>query len=69
MRTTQCGSYTVPSQFVGKRELCTSSSGSCYDAGPDGVGVADTDFLLFVITQCKFTPHSLRIGLGSRQFV
>ena len=53
LRTTQCGSYTVPSQFVGKREFCTSSSGSCYEAGPDGAGVANTDFLLFVRTQCK----------------
>ena len=53
LRTTQCGSYTVPSQYVGKRELCTSSSGSCYEAGPDGAGVVNTDFLLFVRTQCK----------------
>ena len=57
MRTTQCGSYTVPSQFVGKRELCTSSSGLCYEAGPDGAGVANTDFLLFVRTQSKFTNY------------
>ena len=52
--TTRCGSITVPRQFVGKRELCSSSSGSCYDSGPDGGGVANTDFLLFVRTQCKF---------------
>ena len=55
IRTTLCGSYTVPSQYVGKRELCTSPSGSCYEAGPDGAGVVNTDFLLFVRTQCKFT--------------
>ena len=51
---TRCGSYTVPRQFVGKRELCSSPSGSCYDSGPDGGGVANTDFLLFVGTECKF---------------
>ena len=61
MRTTQCGSYTVPSQFVGKRELCTSPSGSCYEAGPDGAGVANTDFLLFVRTQSKFTKWHIKL--------
>jgi len=51
---TRCGSYTVPHQFVGRKKLCSSFSGSCYDSGPDGGGVANTDFLLFVGTKCKF---------------
>ena len=62
---TRCGSYAVPRQFVGKRELCSSSSGSCYDSGPDGGGVANTDFLLFVGTESKFawSPKAMQGGI------
>ena len=59
--TTQCGSYTVPNQYVGTRQVCTSLSGSCHERGTNGNGAA-TDFLLFVGTKGKFLP-SIHKGL------
>ena len=47
---TECGIFTVPNQFVGTREVCTSAYGSCYESGTNGAGAPDTDFLLFVGT-------------------
>jgi len=52
--TTQCGTYTVPSQFLGTRVVCSSSYGSCHMSGVGGSGAANTDYLLFVGTQSKF---------------
>ena len=52
--TTYCGSYTVPRQFIGTREVCSTSYGPCRESGINGTGAANTDFLLFVGTQCKF---------------
>ena len=49
--TTQCGPYTVPSQYLGTRQVCTSLYGSCRERGPGGGGAANTDILLFVGTQ------------------
>ena len=49
--TTQCGPYVVPSQFIGTREVCSSSYGFCHESGTNGTGTANTDFLLFVGTQ------------------
>ena len=49
--TTQCGPYVVPSQFLGTRQVCSSSYGFCHERGTNGAGAANTDFLLFVGTQ------------------
>jgi len=56
--TTQCGSYTVPSQFLGTREVCSSSYGFCHESGTNGTGTANTDFLLFVGTQGIYSIKS-----------
>ena len=52
--TTQCGPYVVPYQYLSTRQVCTFPYGSCHDIGGGGIGAANTDFLLFVGTQCKF---------------
>ena len=59
--TTQCGPYTVPNQYLGTRQVCTSLYGSCRESGANGTGAANTDFLLFVGTQCK-SRVSLRVS-------
>ena len=54
--TTQCGPYTVPSQYLGTRQVCTSLYGSCRERGANGTGAENTDFLLFVGTKGKLLP-------------
>ena len=54
--TNQCGPYTVPSQYLGTRQVCTSLYGSCSERGANGTGAENTDFLLFVGTKGKFLP-------------
>ena len=51
--TTQCGIFTVSSQYLGTREVCpfSTSTTGCYQSGPNGVGAANTDYLLFVGTK------------------
>jgi len=53
---TQCGPYTVPSQYLGTRQVCTSLYGSCNERGANGTGAENTDFLLFVGTKGKLLP-------------
>ena len=46
-----CGNYgTIPLSYIGVREVCSSSSvrSSCTVQGPTGVGLPNTDYLLFV---------------------
>ena len=46
-----CGRFgTIPLSYIGVREVCTSynQSSSCTLQGPDGVGLPNTDYLLFV---------------------
>ena len=62
--TTQCGSYTVPNQYLGTRQVCTSLYGSCRESGANGIGAANTDFLLFVGTQCKLPIPSIGMQLS-----
>ena len=50
-RNVNCGRFgTIPLSYIGVREVCTSSnqSSSCTLQGPDGVGLPNTDYLLFV---------------------
>ena len=63
--TTQCGSYTVPRQFIGTREVCSTSYGPCRESGANGTGAANTDFLLFVGTQCTFASLELQMKIAS----
>jgi len=46
-----CGEFgTIPLSYIGVREVCTSSSlsMSCSPQGPNGTGLSDADYLLFV---------------------
>ena len=54
---TACGTYfNVSPDLVGTIDACTTASGSCTLAGPDGSGVAGADFILFAgVTECKLT--------------
>ena len=53
--TTQCGPYVVPSQLIGTRQVCSSAYGFCHENGANGTGMANTDLLLFVGTQGRYT--------------
>ena len=52
--TTECGVFEVPDQYLGTREVCTTSSSTCSEAGPNGSGANNTDFLLFFGAGVKF---------------
>ena len=45
-----CGPFgIIPTDYIGTREVCaTSSEDECTEDGPDGPGIPDTDYLLFV---------------------
>ena len=46
--TLRCGPYaTVPDQHIGLRNVC-SADGNCSLQGPNGTGISDTDFVLYV---------------------
>ena len=63
--STRCGQYTVPSQFLGTREVCSSSYGSCHVSGVSGSGAANSDYLLFVGTQSKFYQHIKKLAIAT----
>ena len=44
-----CGEFgVVPEEYIGTREVCLEYDGSCYVDGPNGTGIPNTDYLLFV---------------------
>lgn len=44
-----CGELAVISQeYIGVREVCSSSDGPCSLQGPNGTGIPNADFLLFI---------------------
>ena len=44
-----CGELAVISQeYIGVREVCSSSDGPCSLQGPNSTGIPGADFLLFV---------------------
>ena len=52
-----CGPGIIPLSYIGTREVCTSSNGSCTTQGPNGPGLPNADYLLFVSVSgftCKF---------------
>ena len=49
------GSSKIPLSYIGTREVCTTSDGSCTTEGPDGPGLPNADYLLFASTfTCKY---------------
>ena len=53
----RCGQFgVIPLSYIGTREVCTSSYGSCTTEGPDGPGLPNADYLLFVSASstCEF---------------
>ncbi|XP_065915873.1 leishmanolysin-like peptidase isoform X1 [Dysidea avara] len=45
----ECGEFaTIPSSYIGTIEVCPTSYGSCSLEGPDGSGLRNADYLLFV---------------------
>ena len=53
----ECGDFgVIPLSYIGTREVCTTSSGSCTTEGPDGSGLPNADYLLFVSASetCEF---------------
>ena len=68
---------TIPLSYIGVREVCSSSSqSSCTLQGPNGTGIPNTDYLLFVSASSrtrKLTiflvlhhPHTIVIIIMSR---
>ena len=54
----KCGQFgIIPPSYIGSREVCTTSSGSCTTEGPNGFGLPNADYLLFVSASstCEFT--------------
>ena len=45
----ECGEFgVIPLSYIGTREVCTTSDGPCIIEGPDGPGIPNADYLLFV---------------------
>ena len=54
----KCGQFgVIPPSYIGTREVCTLSNGSCTTEGPNGFGLPNADYLLFVSASstCEFT--------------
>ena len=52
----ECGEFaTIPQSYIGTLEVCPTDSGSCRLEGPNGSGVCNADYLLFVsaTSSCK----------------
>ena len=52
----KCGRYgVIPPSYIGTREVCNSSNSLCTIEGPDGPGLPNADYLLFVsvASTCK----------------
>jgi len=57
-----CGRFgTIPLSHIGVREVCTSynQNSSCTLQGPDGVGLPNTDYLLFVSASSSSSKFSI----------
>ena len=52
-----CGEFgVIPLSYIGTREVCTTSNGPCITEGPNGPGLPNADYLLFIsaYSTCKF---------------
>ena len=57
----KCGRYgVIPLSYIGAREVCNSSNSSCATEGPNGPGLPNADYLLFVSVSstCKCLTHT-----------
>ena len=62
----KCGQFgIIPPSYIGTREVCTSSYGSCTKEGPNGFGIPNADYLLFVSASstCEFTLSGIMYNL------
>ena len=56
----RCGEFgVIPQSYIGTKEVCLTSSGSCVTRGPNGPGLPNADYLLFVSASStsKFIKH------------
>ena len=45
----KCGEFgVIPQSYIGTKEVCLTSSGLCITKGPNGTGLPNADYLLFV---------------------
>ena len=47
----KCGEFgIIPTKYIGTREVCGSANtqSNCFEQGPNGTGIPNTDYLLFV---------------------
>ena len=45
----KCGEFgVIPLSYIGTREVCLTPSGPCVTKGPNGTGLPNADYLLFV---------------------
>ena len=54
----KCGQFgIIQPSYIGTREVCTTSNGSCTTEGPNGFGIPNADYVLFVSASstCEFT--------------
>ena len=65
LTTLQCGPYaTVPNDHIGVRSVC-DGNGMCSLQGPNGTGLADVDFVLYVTA---LSDGKLQKNLPKRAF-
>ena len=53
-----CGEFgVIPLPYIGTREVCTTSDGPCTTEGPNGSGLPNADYLLFIsaYSTCKLS--------------
>ena len=61
-----CGEFgIIPLSYIGTREACTTPNGSCTTEGPNGPGLPNADYLLFIsaYSTCKFTLFTVHIAI------
>ena len=64
-RNYECGEFgVIPLSYIGTREVCTTSYGTCTMQGPNSAGLPNADYLLFVSASstCKFLAMHYKIA-------
>ena len=59
----KCGHFgVIPQSYIGTREVCSSSSpyAHCVTQGPDGPGLPNADYLLFVSASNSTSEYRIR---------
>ena len=67
----RCGEFgIVPEEYTGTREVCESFNQTlCHDDGPDGPGIPDTDYLLFVSVSTTGELYEIYIHVYMHRYV